>query len=85
MLKLRKNDRNDLYIYFTRCDIRKLIRLTAKFQEDPIEPQREIDVGKKLGVNAVLPMLCSLRLSKSFQSDNHVYYDLNNSTLDFFI
>ena len=32
---------------------------------------------KKLGVNALLPMLCRLRLSKSFQSDNHVYFDLN--------
>ena len=38
---------------------------------------------KKLGVNALLPMLCRLRFSKSFQSDNHVYCDLNNSTLDF--
>ena len=37
---------------------------------------------KKLGVNALLPMLCRLRLSKSFQSDNHVYCDLNNGTLD---
>ena len=32
---------------------------------------------KKLGVNALLSML---RFSKSFQSDNHVYCDLNNST-----
>ena len=40
---------------------------------------------KKLGVNALLPMLCRLRFSKYFQSDNHVYYDLNNSTLHFFI
>ena len=38
----------------------------------------------KLGVNALLPMLCRLRFSKSFQPDNHVYCDLNNSTLDFF-
>ena len=29
-------------------------------------------------------MLCRLLLSKSFQSDNHVYCDLNNSALDFF-
>ena len=37
----------------------------------------------KLGVNALLPMLCRLRFSKSFQSVNHVYCDLNNnSTLD---
>ena len=34
----------------------------------------------KLGVDVLLPMLC-----KSFQSDNHVYYDLNNSALDFLI
>ena len=36
---------------------------------------------KKLGVNALLPMLCKLRFSKFFQSDNHVYCDLNNSTM----
>ena len=40
---------------------------------------------KKQGVNALLPMLCRLCFSKSFQSNNHVYCDLNNSTLDFFI
>ena len=28
----------------------------------------------KLGVNALLPMLCRLRFSKYFQSDNYVYY-----------
>ena len=28
-------------------------------------------------------MSCRFRFSKSFQSDNHVYCDLNNSTLDF--
>ena len=37
---------------------------------------------KKLGVNALLPMLCRLGFRKSFQSDNHVYCDLNNSTLE---
>ena len=36
-----------------------------------------------MGVNALLPMLCRLRFSRSFQSDNHGYCDLNNSTLDF--
>ena len=40
-------------------------------------------VVNKLGVNALLPMLCRLRFSKSFTSDNHVCCDLNNSTLDF--
>ena len=40
---------------------------------------------KKLDVNALLPMLCRIRFSKSFQSDNHVYCYLNNSTLDFSI
>ena len=40
---------------------------------------------KRLGVNAVLPMLCRLIFTKSFQSDNHVYCDLNNSNLNFFI
>ena len=29
--------------------------------------------GKKLGVNALLPMLCRLHFRKSFQSDSHVY------------
>ena len=38
---------------------------------------------KKLGVNALLPTLCRLRFSKSFHSNNHIYCDLNNSTLDF--
>ena len=42
------------------------------------------NVGKRLGVNALLPLLCRIRFSKSFQSDNHVYCDLNNSILDFF-
>ena len=39
----------------------------------------------KLGVDVLLVMLCRLRFSKSFQSDNYVYYDLNNSALDFLI
>ena len=39
----------------------------------------------KQGVNALMPMLCRLRFSKYFQSDNHVYCDLNNNTLDYFI
>ena len=38
---------------------------------------------KKLGVNALLPMLCRLRFSKSFQSSNRAYCHLNNRTLDF--
>ena len=37
------------------------------------------------GVNALLLMLCRLCFNKSFESDNHVYCDLNNSTLTFFI
>ena len=40
---------------------------------------------KKLGVNALKPMLCRFRFSKSFQPDNHVYCDLNNSSSDLFI
>ena len=40
---------------------------------------------KKLGVNALLPMLCPLRFRISFQSDNHVYCDLNNSTEHFYL
>ena len=38
-----------------------------------------------LCVNALLLMLCRLRFSKSFQSDNRVYCDLNNSTLNILI
>ena len=37
----------------------------------------------KLGVDVLLLMLCRLRFCKSFQLDNYVYYDLNNSALDF--
>ena len=37
----------------------------------------------RLGVDVLLLMLCRLRFCKSFQSD--VYYDLNNSALDFLI
>ena len=33
---------------------------------------------KKLGVNALLQMSCRLRFSKSFQSDEHFYCDLNS-------
>ena len=33
----------------------------------------------KLGVDVLLLMLCRLHLCKSFQSDNYVYHDLNNS------
>ena len=39
MLKLPKNERNDLYI-FSRAVTYKI--LIAKFQEDPIEPLREV-------------------------------------------
>ena len=39
----------------------------------------------KLGVDVLLLMLCRLRFCKSFQSDNYVYYDINNSVLDFLI
>ena len=39
----------------------------------------------KRGVDVLLLMLCGLRFCKSFQSDNYVYYDLNNSALDFLI
>ena len=38
----------------------------------------------KLGVD-VLVLLCRFRFCKSFQSDNYVYYDLNNSALDVLI
>ena len=39
----------------------------------------------KLGVDVLLLVLCRLRVCKSFQSDNYVYYNLNNSALDFII
>ena len=42
MLKLQKNKRKDVYIFVARRDVRKLTCLTAKFQEEAIEPLREI-------------------------------------------
>ena len=39
----------------------------------------------KLGVDVLLLMSCRFRFCKSFQSDNYVYYDLNNNALDFLI
>ena len=36
----------------------------------------------KLGVDVLLLMSFRLRFCKSFQSDNYVYYSLNNSALD---
>ena len=48
MLKFLKNKRNDLYIFANR-DVRKLTCLTAKFQEEPIEPLREI-AWRKYGI-----------------------------------
>ena len=42
MLKLRKNKWNDLYIFSARGDVQKVTCLTAKFQEEPVEPLREI-------------------------------------------
>ena len=33
---------NDVYTFFTRRDLRKFTCLTAKFQEEAIEPLREI-------------------------------------------
>ena len=38
MLKLQTNERNDVYIFFLRRDVRKLTSLTAKFEEKAIEP-----------------------------------------------
>ena len=71
-----------MHIFFARRDVRKLTCLTAKFQEEAIEPLREMLVNK-LGVDVLLLMLCRLRFCKSFQSNNYVYYNLNNSALDF--
>ena len=39
----------------------------------------------KLGVDVSLLMSYRLPFCKSFQSDNYVYYDLNNRALDFLI
>ena len=49
-----------------------------------LERSGEEMLVRKLGVDVLLSMLCRLCFGKSFQSDNHVYCDLNNSTLDFF-
>ena len=42
-------------------------------------------LANKLGVDVFLLMLWRLRFCKSFQTVNYVYYDLNNSALDFLI
>ena len=42
MLTSQKNEGNDVYIFFARRDVRKLTCLTGKFQEEAIEPLREI-------------------------------------------
>ena len=42
MLKLQTNERKDVYIFFARHDARNLTCLTAKFQEEVIEPLQEI-------------------------------------------
>ena len=42
MLKLQTNERNSVYTFFARRDARKLICRTANFQEEAIEPLREI-------------------------------------------
>ena len=39
----------------------------------------------KLGVDVLMLMLSRLRFCEAFQSDNYVYYDLNNRALDFLI
>ena len=41
-LTLQKNESNDVYIFFAGRHVRKLTCLTAKFQEEAIEPLREI-------------------------------------------
>ena len=43
MLKLQTNERNDVYIFFARRDVRKLTCLTAKFQEEAIEIEKSLD------------------------------------------
>ena len=42
-------------------------------------------LANKLGVDVLLLMLCRHRFCKSSRSDKYVYYDLNNSALDFLI
>ena len=41
-LKITEKYKERSVYFFTRCDVRKLTCLTAKFQEDPVEPLREI-------------------------------------------
>ena len=62
-------------IYF----LKNMVTLTFQFSSG-----EEILV-KVLGVNALLPILCRLRFSKSFQSNNHVYRDLNNRTFRLYL
>ena len=102
MLKIRKNERNDLYI-FSRVVTYESLPVSVQSFKKILQHHLEKSAGeamiqqtfqfwsgeemlvKKLGVNALLPMLCRLRFSKSFQSDNHIYCDLNNSTLAYFV
>ena len=71
-----------MYIFFERRDARKFTCLTAKFQEEAIEPLREMVnlwymtnipvlerqemLVNKLDVDVLLLMLCRLRFCKSF-------------------
>ena len=57
------------------------------FQEDPVEPFKKLpgevmayDEHSSFTVDVI-----QTSFHKSFQSDNHVYCDLNNSILDFFL
>ena len=39
----------------------------------------------KLGVDVLLLMICRLRSASLLNQINYIYYDLNNSALDFLI
>ena len=77
--------------YLPHCKVsRRTYRITSRnrpvklwYMTNIPDLERRKNVGKKLGVNALLPMLCRLCFSKSFQSDNQICGDLNNNSLDF--
>ena len=96
MLKLQINERNDVYIFSSVVTHESLPASLQSFKRK-LQNHFEKSLGgydqhsseemlvNKLGVDVLLLMLCRLRFCKSFQSDNYVYYDLNNSALDFLI
>ena len=60
-----------------------LVKLWYMTNIPVLERWRNVGLKRTAVNNVLLLMLCRLRFSKSFQSDNHIYCDFNNSTSDF--